>query len=55
MWQHYLEFIEVVGVFAKLHHATEDQYACALADEAMGSTAWWDVSPHCWQKPLLGD
>ena len=53
MWQLYLKFIQAVGVFAKLHHAPEDQYSSAFADEAMGSTARWDVAPHSRQKPLL--
>lgn len=55
MWQEYLKFIEAVGVFPKLDHATKDQYSSAFTDEAMGSTARWDVTPHRGQEPLLRD
>ena len=55
MWRRYLKFIEAVTVFAEFHHAAKHQYSSALADEAVGSTAWWDVTSHSREEPLLGD
>lgn len=55
MWRRYLKFIQAAGVFPILNHAAKHQYSSAFTDEAMGSTAGRDVTPHRRKKPLLWD
>ena len=48
-----LQLVQLVGVFAVLHHAAEDEEPGAIAHKAVGGATWWDVAPHCRDKPLV--
>lgn len=49
----HLQLIQVVAVFAILHHSSEHQEPSAVTNEAVGSTSWRNVSSHGWDEPLV--
>lgn len=50
----YLKLVEVVAVFAVLHHPAKYQQASPIAHEAIGCTSRRDVPSHGRDEPLVG-
>ena len=50
----YLELVEVVAIFAVLHHPAKYQQASPIAHEAIGCTSRRDVPSHGRDEPLVG-
>lgn len=50
----YLELVEVVAVFAVLHHPAKYQQASPIAHKAIGCTSRRDVPSHGRDEPLVG-
>lgn len=49
-----LKLIQVVAIFAILHHPSKDQQPCPVTYKAICSTAGRDVTADRWDKPLVG-
>lgn len=49
-----LQLVEVVAVFAVLHHPSEDQQPRPVTHEAIGGAAGGDVTADRRDEPLVG-
>lgn len=49
----YLKLIEIIAVLSIFNHSTKYQQPCAIADKPIGSTTWRNITPYCWDEPLV--